>query len=77
MHLEKVFIIIVFSLCKPEPKFRHQQSYQRAGALSGSFKISQNTDNILNEVEHQKRVNTEKIWKTDYLVSRSNQTVNS
>ena len=59
------------SLPRPEQDFRHAQGHQRACALTSSNKNFQSTVITVNEVEHQKRVNS-KLWK-HYLIFRSNQ----
>ena len=43
---------------RPETHFRHAHDHQRAGALTGSINIIQNTIITGNEVETQKTVNT-------------------
>ena len=45
------------SLRRPETYFRHAQGNQRAGAITGSINIIQNTSITVYEVESQKKVN--------------------
>ena len=56
MHLEEFKVFS--SLRKPETHFRHAQGHQTACALMGSTNIFQSTINTVNEVVHQKTVNT-------------------
>ena len=69
MHLKnfKVFS----SLRRPETHFRHAQSHQRAGALTGSINIFLSTIITVYEVEHQKTVNTklgkQTIWFSEVI----------
>ena len=44
-----------FSLRRPETLFRHAQSHQRAGALTGSINIFQNRIITVYEVESRSR----------------------
>ena len=46
------------SLSRPETHFRHAQRHHRAGALTGSINIIENTIITVYEVESQKTVNT-------------------
>ena len=46
------------SLRRTKTHFRHAQSHQRAGALTGSINNIQNTNITVYEVESQKSVNT-------------------
>ena len=47
-----------FNLRRPETHFRHAQGHQRAGELTGSINIFQNTNIKVYEVVHQKTVIT-------------------
>ena len=57
MNLKKVQIF--FRLRKPDKHFRHARGHQRAGALTGSIKIIQNTVITVYEVESQKTDNAD------------------
>ena len=56
MHLKKFRNFS--SLRMPETHFGHAQDHQRAGALTGSINIFQNTKITVYEVVNQKIVNT-------------------
>ena len=73
MHLEKFKVFS--SLRQPETHFRHKQSHQFAGAITGFINVTQNTHIAVNGVEYHKRVNIEKKLETGYLVSGNNQTI--
>ena len=55
MHLKKFKVFS--SLRKPETHFRHAESHEQAGALTGSINIFQSTIIIVYEGEQQKTVN--------------------
>ena len=55
MHLKKFKVFS--SLRRLEIHFRQAQGHQRAGALTGSINIFQNTIITVYEVENQKTVN--------------------
>ena len=50
-------IQVFSSLRRPKTTFRHAEGQQRAGALTGSINIIQNTIITVYEVESQKTVN--------------------
>ena len=50
-------IQVFSSLRRPETSFRNAQGHQRAGALTGSINVIQNTIIRVYEVESQKTVN--------------------
>ena len=54
--LQKFQVLPTF--LRPETRFRHAQGHQRAGALTGSINIFQNTNVTAYEVECQKTVYT-------------------
>ena len=57
VNLEKVQVLS--RLRKPDKHFRHTRGHQRAGALTGSFNIIQNTVITVHEVESQKTDNAD------------------
>ena len=69
MHLKKFKVFP--SLRRPETHFRHAQGHQRAGALTGSINIFRITIITVNQVEHQKTVNTkfgkQTIWFSEVI----------
>ena len=69
MHLKKFKVFS--SLRRPELHFRHGQDHQRAGALTGSINIIQNTIITVYELEHGKTVNTklgkQTIWFSEVI----------
>ena len=50
---------VLSGLRKPEAQFRHTRGHQRAGALTGSINIIQNTVITVYEVESQKTDNAD------------------
>ena len=66
---------IFYRLCSVEIYFQHQQGHQRVGALAGRKIVICNINISVNGVEHQKRVDVKKTWKTDYMIFRSYQRV--
>ena len=57
VNLKKVQVLS--RLRKPDKHFRHARGHQRAGALTGSFNIIQNTVITVYEVESQKTDNAD------------------
>ena len=55
MHLKKFKVFS--SLRRPETHFRHAESHEQAGALTGSINIFQSTIITVYEAERQKTVN--------------------
>ena len=69
MHLKE---FNVFStLRRPETLFRHAQCHQQASGLTGSINIFQSTISTVDDVEHQKTVNTklgkQTIWFSEVI----------
>ena len=69
MHLKK--FNVSSSLRRSETHLRHAQGHQRAGAISCSINIFQNTINTVYEVESQKTVTTKlgkrTIWFSEVI----------
>ena len=57
VNLKKVQVLS--RLRKPDKHFSHARGHQRAGALTGSFNIIQNTVITVHEVESQKTDNAD------------------
>ena len=56
---------VLSSFRKPETHFRHAQGNQRAGALTGSINVIQNTIITVYAVAFQKTVNTKLCKRTN------------
>ena len=69
MHLKKFKAFSSFR--RPEKHFRHARGHQQAGALTGSIAIFESTTITVNEVEHQKIVNTklgkQTVWFSEVI----------